>query len=458
MKDLDCGFEYIVSLIDPITPMGREQLRNLPFMTSANEITESHQRQLDMAEKERKVASIKVILSRIRDIRGTLSNLSSGIVLDDIELFEIKSFAYWCGKLKEELGRCASWMKLPDLSVVFSVLDPDNSGTESFYISDDCDDSLGGIRKEIHRLQRIEVEDKESELNRLLQENVEIENRVRARLSKRLLENCEALYAAMKIIGKIDLTVALTELNRKLGLEKPDISSGEYEFQELVNPEISRNLNLRGKEFKPFSAKLGKKVVIIGGNMTGKSVLLRTVALLQTMFQHGLFVPARNALIPVYDTVIYFSGDKQSFVDGLSSFAGEIEHLRKAIEIVDSDTSGLFLFDEIGRSTNPVEGPAFLMASAEYLCQSEKCRSVFTSHYEEALGIEDAQIFIIKGVDQEKVIKEKGRDVSYYVDHSLVEMGSNESFPKEAITIARLMGLDREFIQLIKRKMKGGCE
>ncbi|MBN2253305.1 MAG: permease [Kosmotogaceae bacterium] len=458
MKDLDCGFEYIISLIDPITPMGREQLRNLHFMNDANEINESHQRQLDMAEKGKKLASIKVILSRIRDIRGTISNLSSGLVLDDIELFEIKSLAYWCGKLREELGRCASWMQLPDLSAVFSILDPDNSGTESFYISDCCDDSLGRIRKEIHRLQRIGVEDKESELNRLLQEDFEIESRVRARLSKRLLGNCEAIDEAMEVIGKIDLTIALTDLNRKLGLGKPDISSGEYEFEDLVNPEISRTLNLSGKEFQPFSAKLGRKVVIIGGNMTGKSVLLRTVALLQTMFQHGLFVPARNALIPVYDTVIYFSGDKQSFVDGLSSFAGEIEHIRKAIETVDSDTSGLFLFDEIGRSTNPVEGPAFLMASAEYLYRSEKCRSVFTSHYEEALGIEDAQMFIIKGVDHEKIVREKGRDVSYYVDHSLVEMGSNESFPKEAITIARLMGLDREFIQLIIRKMKGGCE
>jgi len=458
VKDLDCGFEYIISLIDPITPMGREQLRNLHFMNDANEINESHQRQLDMAEKGKKLASIKVILSRIRDIRGTISNLSSGLVLDDIELFEIKSLAYWCGKLREELGRCASWMQLPDLSAVFSILDPDNSGTESFYISDCCDDSLGRIRKEIHRLQRIGVEDKESELSRLLQEDFEIESRVRARLSKRLLGNCEAIDEAMEVIGKIDLTIALTDLNRKLGLGKPDISSGEYEFEDLVNPEISRTLNLSGKEFQPFSAKLGRKVVIIGGNMTGKSVLLRTVALLQTMFQHGLFVPARNALIPVYDTVIYFSGDKQSFVDGLSSFAGEIEHIRKAIETVDSDTSGLFLFDEIGRSTNPVEGPAFLMASAEYLYRSEKCRSVFTSHYEEALGIEEAQMFIIKGVDHEKIIKEKGRDVSYYVDHSLVEMGSNESFPKEAITIARLMGLDREFIQLIIRKMKGGCE
>ncbi|HNS34496.1 MAG TPA: permease [Mesotoga sp.] len=457
MKYLDCGFEYIISLIEPITPIGREALRNLTFLTNRKSIEEIHRRQEEILKKEEIVPSLKRTLSRIRDVRGTISNLSGGNLLEDIELFEIKSFTYWCEKLREELGTCGSWMQLPCLSPVFSILDPDNSQTESFYISNNFDDALGEVRKELHRLQRIGGEHTKS-LDELVQKNFEIERRVRADLSDRLREYRDVLEEAINKTGNIDLVIALTDLNKKLGLRKPEISSGEYEFEDLFNPEISESLRKKGKEFQPFSANFGRKVVIVGGNMTGKSVLLRSVALLQTMFQYGLFVPANKAFIPVYESVVYFSGDKQSFTDGLSSFAGEIQHLKEAIEIVQAEIAGLFLFDEIGRSTNPVEGPAFLIASADYLGRNPKCRSIFTSHYEEALQINSAQLFMIKGVDHHRIETERDREISYYVDHSLIEMRDKVIFPKEAIAIARIMGLDKEFIELIKGSIVGGCE
>ncbi|MBN2218955.1 MAG: permease [Kosmotogaceae bacterium] len=458
MKYLDCGFEYILSLIDPVTPMGREELRAMTFLKRDKDIEAYHKRQLEVNENESKIESLKSILERIRDIRGTISNLSSGKILDDIELFEIKSFAYWSERLRSVLGVCSFWMQLPDLSIVFSFLDPDNAGTESFYISDRLDNALAVVRKELHRLQRNREKHGEESLDELIRQNLEIEDRVRADLSGKLAPYRENLQRSATTIGKIDLIVALVELNRELGLRKPEISSGEYEFEELVNPELAASLSKSGKSFQPFSARFERKSVIIGGNMTGKSVLLRTVALLQTMFQHGLFVPAKRASIPVYDAIVYYSGDKQSFLDGLSSFAGEVDHLKKALEIVHKDIGGLFLFDEIGRSTNPVEGPAFLMASAEYLSRNEKCRTILTSHYEEALEIEGAQLFIIKGLDHERIRNEIGREISYYVDHSLVEIESNAFFPREAVTIARLLGLEREFIELIVRNLKESCE
>ena len=458
MKYLDCGFEYILSRIDPVTPMGREELRAMTFLKRDEDIEAFHKRQLEVNERKSQVESLKSILARVRDIRGTISNLSPGKILDDIELFEIKSFAYWSERLRSEIGECSSWMQLPDLSVVFSFLDPDDVGTESFYISDKLDNALAVVRKKLYRLQRNREEYNEASLNELIRLNFEIEEKVRADLSGKLITYREDLQSSATTIGKIDLIVALVEFNRKLGLSKPEISSGEYEFEELVNPELAASLNKSGKSFQPFSASFDRRSVIIGGNMTGKSVLLRTVALLQTMFQHGLFVPAKRAFIPVYDAIVYYSGDKQSFLDGLSSFAGEVDHLKKALEIIHMDIRGLFLFDEIGRNTNPVEGPAFLMASAEYLSRNQRCRTILTSHYEEALEIEGAKLFIIKGLDHERMRNEIGREISYYVDHSLVEIESNAAFPREAVTIARLMGLDREFVELIIRKLKESCE
>ncbi|MCB1222912.1 MAG: permease, partial [Mesotoga sp.] len=113
MKYLDCGFEYILSLIDPATPMGREELRAMTFLKRDEDIEAFHKRQLEVNERKSQIEPLKSILARVRDIRGTISNLSPGKILDDIELFEIKSFAYWSERLRSEIGECSSWMQLP---------------------------------------------------------------------------------------------------------------------------------------------------------------------------------------------------------------------------------------------------------------------------------------------------------------------------------------------------------
>ncbi len=456
MKLPDCGIDYVLSLVETITPMGRKRLRELDIITDPATIEREFDRQEDVAYRlpiscERLGAS----LSKIRDIWGTNERLQSGASLEDVELFEIKSFSIWSEKLRALLGECPEWMRLPDLSDVVEMLDPEGTGLEGFYICDSYDGELASVRERVYRFQR-EKTAGTKEIEELLAEGREIESRIKTELSANLRPFALRISGALSKIGELDFTLAKVILNDRLSLVRPYISESDFEFFGLFNPEVASSLQRSGKDFKPYAVRLDRRVLVIGGNMTGKSVFLRSVVLAQTMFQMGFFVPADTATMTVYESLVYYSGDKQSFESGLSSFAGEMEFLQEAIESLRSGEKGLFVFDEIGRSTNPVEGPAFLIAAMEYLTSGDRCRVILSSHYEEALTVEGAQLLMVRGLDRERLSSERNRDISYYIDHSLVEIDKSVQFPREGVEIARLLGIDGEFIDLVERRLLGG--
>jgi DNA mismatch repair protein MutS2 len=63
----------------------------------------------------------------------------------------------------------------------------------------------------------------------------------------------------------------------------------------LFNPEVAEALRLKNKKYQPVDINLTDgPALITGANMGGKTVLLKSVALAQYMFQYGFFVPARE--------------------------------------------------------------------------------------------------------------------------------------------------------------------
>ncbi|HOI63605.1 MAG TPA: permease [Mesotoga sp.] len=448
-----CGFDYIKGLVETLTPMGRKRLYDISFLTERGRIEVEYDRQEDLKEMAANPDKVVSIISRFRDISATLENLAAGAVLDDVELFEIKSFAIWNEKLRERLGDCPGWMRLPDLSTVIDLLDPEKTGLESFYISDLFDGSLPELRRKIAQCQRSDDPHDRERAADLLEMNARVESKVRARLSKELEGFSDTLSLSLNRVGDIDLTLAKAILNERLKLARPSIVEDAFSFEGLFNPEVASVLSEKNKEFQSYSLSLRRLALVIGGNMTGKSLFLRTLALAQTMFQHGFFVPAKEASLTPYDRIVYYSGDHQSFENGLSSFAGEVEFLKEAVGIVSRGERGLFLFDEIGKNTNPLEGPAFLLAAMEYLGRGNGCRAVFSSHYEEALENREIQMLMVRGLDHEKLAGRERRDISFYIDHTVQEIDEFCGFPREGTVIARLLGMDDDFLKLVEKHL-----
>jgi len=179
--------------------------------------------------------------------------------------------------------------------------------------------------------------------------------------------------------------------------------------------------------------------------MSGKTILLKSVAFAQWMFQLGYFVPAQEAQLELVDEIFFSVGDQSSELSGLSSFAYEILFINEIIKEVKKGRKLLILVDELARTTNPTEGTIFVRAFLEIMNQySNYC--IVTTHYS---GVNSkCRRLRVKGLQiddlQEKI---DPKNLNQYMDYTLLEIFSEE-VPQEAIKIAQILGVDADFLDI----------
>jgi DNA mismatch repair ATPase MutS len=206
---------------------------------------------------------------------------------------------------------------------------------------------------------------------------------------------------------------------------------------------VREALRARGKDFQSVDIAFGDgPTVITGANMGGKTVLLKSVALAQTLFQFGFYLPAAEATVAPVDEVLTSIGDAQDEMSGLSSFAAEMMRLDHIIGRVKAGSRALVLVDEPARTTNPTEGEAIVNALVELLA-AHHVAALVTSHYS---GIRaDAKRLRVKGFSEDMdgaETKITAANIQDYMDYSLVP--DDGRAPREALRIARILGVDEE--------------
>ena len=156
-------------------------------------------------------------------------------------------------------------------------------------------------------------------------------------------------------------------------------------------------------------------------------------------------------------------GDLQSTDQGLSTFGGEIKLISNAIE--KANEKGLILIDELARGTNPEEGYAISKALVQYL-KDKKSITLITTHYDNignTEGVVHLQVIGLSNVDFNKLdmeIKENLEDeiniINKYMDYRLKIIDENTTdVPRDAINIAKIMGLKEEIIEMAEKNIKG---
>ena len=119
-------------------------------------------------------------------------------------------------------------------------------------------------------------------------------------------------------------------------------------------------------------------IVISGPNAGGKTVALKTVALLIVMNQAGLPIPVKSANLGVFSDIFVDIGDEQSIEQSLSGFTSHMVNITHIIDNVNEHS--LVILDELGSRTDPSEGEALARAIIEYLA-SKKAIALVTTHY-----------------------------------------------------------------------------
>ena len=121
-----------------------------------------------------------------------------------------------------------------------------------------------------------------------------------------------------------------------------------------------------------------RQLVISGPNTGGKTVTLKTTALLAMMAQSGLPIPAASATFPIFTAFLADIGDAQSIEAALSTFSAHITNLDRLSRL--AVPSSLVLLDELGSSTDPEEGSALAVAIASHFLTAGAWSLISTHH------------------------------------------------------------------------------
>ncbi len=164
---------------------------------------------------------------------------------------------------------------------------------------------------------------------------------------------------------------------------KPKITSNtEIEFLKARHPLLFLSYKKTGKKVVPSDIKLtdNHRILIISGpNAGGKSVALKTTAILQYMLQCGLLIPVKDiSVIGIFEKIFIDIGDEQSIENDLSTYSSHLRNMKYFTENADDRT--LFLIDEFGTGTEPMLGGAIAEAVLENLYESG-AKGVITTHY-----------------------------------------------------------------------------
>ncbi len=211
----------------------------------------------------------------------------------------------------------------------------------------------------------------------ILQEEAEVERILQA-LTSHVGQEAEKMLTSLDVAAQIDLISAKANFARKFHCCRPMMILGQQ-----VKITKGRHPLLNQEHVVPLDINLGDgftTLLITGPNTGGKTVALKTVGLFALMAQAGLFVPATEAVLPVFGGVYADIGDEQSIEQSLSTFSG---HMKNMISILHDVREGdLVLVDEICVGTDPTEGAALAIAMIEYLFKKQVL-TIMTTHYSE---------------------------------------------------------------------------
>lgn len=302
------------------------------------------------------------------------------------------------------------------------------------------------------------------EMENLVTAIEEEEEVVRRDLSLKIYEYRDILTANCNKIGKLDVAMAKAIYAMLHRCVKPEILEEHViEIEDGRNLQVEDILKSKNKEYCPVSIKLEQGVTCItGANMGGKTISLKLSGQVPILAQYGFFVPCKSAKIGLSNYMQILIGDSQSVERGLSSFGSEMEELK---EIFDNSVDRtLILIDEIASGTNPIEGLALTRSVVDYLIKKPYI-SLITTHFEtvtETAGVVNMQVRGLSSVDFSKLDREiryaNRRDriniISKYMDYRLCRVDKQGEVPKDALNIAKMLGISTEIIEGAKNYIK----
>ena len=197
------------------------------------------------------------------------------------------------------------------------------------------------------------------------------------------------LQKVANTLSDIDVFVSLSDVAEEYGYVKPEFNDDNV--IDIVNgrhPIVERNVSADSYISNDCKVEKDENILLITGpNMSGKSTYMRQLALIVILAQIGSFVPASSASLPIFDKIFTRIGASDDLAGGKSTFMVEMIEAKNAL--VESTANSLLIFDEIGRGTSTYDGIALAQSILEYINNTIKCKTLFSTHYHELTKLEN---------------------------------------------------------------------
>ena len=228
-----------------------------------------------------------------------------------------------------------------------------------------------------------EVVELENEINELRFAQSREIARILYAFSEFLRPYIPSLLEVAQIVGELDFLIAKAQTALDFVAGMPVISqTGEYHLRKARHPLLEKSLKKENREICPLTVSLNtqKRIIIISGpNAGGKSVCLKTVGLLQYMFQWGMLIPtSETSELPIFNRIQVSIGDDQSLENDLSTYSSFLADMNSMLS--EADEHSLVLIDEFGSGTEPAAGGAIAEAILAEL-DKRGTWGVITTHY-----------------------------------------------------------------------------
>ena len=211
-----------------------------------------------------------------------------------------------------------------------------------------------------------------------IQEKREVE-RILWELSQKLMPYTNSLHQNHYVLARLDVVNAKALYAHELRATEPIIDVNNYvALWQAWHPLLERekavaNDIILGEEYQA--------IVITGPNTGGKTILLKTVGVIQLMAQMGLYIPAgENSRVGIFTEIFADIGDEQSIEQNLSTFSSHMSNIVSILKQINDKS--LLLIDEIGSGTDPQEGSSLAIAILDYIA-SKQSYVIASTHYPE---------------------------------------------------------------------------
>lgn len=227
----------------------------------------------------------------------------------------------------------------------------------------------------------LEAIEQNNELVRLLEDEQAEIHRIFVALTRQVGSFADALVEGARVLALVDSLLARARFARDYDCTAPSITPEILRLDAARHPLLEKHLRTTGGRVVALTFELTsetRQLIISGPNTGGKTVALKTTALLAMMAQAGLPVPASSASFPVFTAFLADIGDAQSIEAELSTFSAHILNLDRLSRLADEHS--LVLLDELGSATDPEEGSALAVAVASHFLAACAWSLISTHH------------------------------------------------------------------------------